>query len=110
MSMQERSNKYFARACSIKGEAVNGERDKSAVCAVDLATGRGVSVVADCVFQKVEDALQMISSADAVGRVAVLVTEARLVSGQDKNFLGQTLAEALGLAGTAERMRRKHKV
>ena len=51
----------------------------------------------------------MVSSADDVGRVAVLVTEARLVSGQDKNFQGQTLAEALGLAGTAERMKKKHK-
>ena len=44
------------------------------MCAVDLTTGREVSVVADCVFQKVEDALQKVSSADAVRRVAVLVT------------------------------------
>ena len=109
MSIRERSEKYFARACSITGEAVNGNRNQPAVCAVDLATGREVSVVADCVFQKVEDALQKVSSADAVGRVAVLVTESRLAQGHDKNFQGQTLAEQLGLAGTAERMRMKRK-
>ena len=110
MSIKERSEKYFARACSITGEAVNGERNQPAVCAVDLATGREVSVVADCVFQKVEDALQKVSSADAVGRVAVIVTESRLAQGQDKNFQGQTLSEQLGLAGTAERMRMKREV
>ena len=56
---------------------------------MDLATGREVSVVADCVFQKVEDALQKVSSADAVGRVAVIVTESRLAQ-------GQTLSELSG--------------
>ena len=112
MSVAERSDRYFARACAIKGEAVNGERYNPDVCAVDLATGRKVSVVAECVFSKVEDALQMVSSADAFGRVAILVTESTLTQGQDTctKFQGQTLVEALGLAGTAEQMRAKHSV
>ena len=45
-----------------------------------------------------------------MGRVAVLATETRFEQRHDRNFHGNTIAEALGLARTAGRMKAKHKL